>query len=245
MKFKKIATYLDGIPYTHKEMGKRLYNHILATGAERCLELGFAHGVASCYMAAACHEKGSGLVTSVDLISSKNRNPNLEELLSITGLEDYCQIYREENSYTWFLKKEIERNSDKYVCSPVYDFCFIDGPKNWTIDGFAFFLVDKLLNKNGWILFDDYRWVYSNYSKDLLDGITIRELSSDQANTPNIRLVFQLLVMQHPSYSNFEIDEDWAWAQKKVSQQKRLKLTATKSFKYRLLKKLRFVRDYL
>jgi len=189
-------------------------------------------------MAAACDELGAGTITSVDLASSKDLRPNLENLLEDTGLARYCEIHREQNSYTWFLKKEIERNTHDYICNPVYDFCFIDGPKNWTIDGLAFFLVDKLLRQDGWILFDDYRWVYSTYSKELLDGITIRELSSDQASTPNIEAVFQLLVMQHPSYSRFEIDEDWAWAQKVKASEKHVKMTATKSLKYRAMKRI-------
>lgn len=239
MKFKQIAQYLEGIPYTQKERGKLLYDHIITKKPNRCLELGFAHGVATCYMAAALHELGSGIVTAVDLESSKGMNPNLEHLLESTGLEDFCEINREKNSYTWFLEKEIERNTKDNACKTAFDFCFIDGAKNWTIDGFAFFLVDKLLNENGWILFDDYQWTYSAYSKQILDGIIIRELSEDQASTPNIKLIFNLLVMQHPNYSRFMIDEDWAWAQKIVTEEKIVKIMASQSFKYRLLKKIR------
>lgn len=133
-------------------------------------------------------------------------------------------IHREVNSYTWFLKKEIERNTEHYICKPTYDFCFIDGSKNWTIDGFAFFLVEKLLVEGGFILFDDYFWIYSKHSKDYLDGISIRSMSSDQANTPNVELVFQLLVMQHQNFGNFVIDGDWAWAQKCRQDTKTLKI---------------------
>ena len=239
MKFPEIARQLKGIPYTHTEMGRCLYDHILRVRPNRCLELGFAHGVASCYMAAAFDELNSGAVVSVDLGDSVRSEPNLEGLLVQTGLEKYVEIHREKNSYTWFLKKEIEKNSRNYVCTPVYDFCFIDGPKNWTIDGFAFFLVDKLLKNSGWVIFDDYRWKYSEYSKDFLDGISIRGMSQDQAEVPNIEFVFQLLVMQHPDYGSFVIDEDWAWAQKGSSPEKHVHFRMTKSFKYRLLKMLR------
>ena len=37
--------------------------------------------------------------------------------------------------------------SSSNICQPIYDFCFIDGSKNWTIDSSAFFLVDKLLKQ--------------------------------------------------------------------------------------------------
>ena len=239
MKFNKIAEHVKGIPYTQLERGRKLYEHILQYQPEECLELGFAHGVASCYIAAALHEIGKGKLTCVDLEESKDREPILETLLEQSGLADFVSIHREKNSYTWFLKKAIEANSENYVCNPVYDFCFVDGAKNWTIDGIAFFLVDKLLKKDGFILFDDYRWTYREYSKAILDGITIRALSEDQANEPNIEKVFQLLVMQHPAYSNFVIDEDWAWAQKSECDKKSVQLVVSKSFKYRILKELR------
>jgi len=45
--------------------------------------------------------------------------------------------------------------------------------------------------------------------------------------------------MQHPNYSKFIIDEDWAWAQKISSENKQVQMIATKSFRYRMLKKLK------
>ncbi|MCP3930946.1 MAG: class I SAM-dependent methyltransferase [Bacteroidetes bacterium] len=239
MKFKDIARLVHGIPYTQEERGKQIYNHVLKHKPKRCIELGFAHGVASCYIAAALDEIGSGELICVDLNSSKEIEPNLEALLEKASLQSYVSIYREENSYTWFLQKEISKNSERYNCKQIYDLCFIDGPKNWTIDGLGFFLVDKLMRNEGFIIFDDYQWKYGEYSKSVMDGISIRALSQDQINTPNIELVFQLLVMQHPNYSKFVIDEDWAWAQKKQSDVKSVRVEASQSFKYRILKKLR------
>jgi predicted O-methyltransferase YrrM len=244
MEFKKVERLLKGIPYTDPERGKYLYNFIMKNQPDNCLELGFAHGVASCYVAAALDEIGKGQLTCVDLNSSKDLKPNVEELLQKTGLSHLVNVHREVNSYTWWLKKEIEKNTTDYVCNPRYDFCFIDGPKNWTIDGLAFFLVDKLLCQDGYICFDDYRWVYSTYSKKILDGITIREMSDDQITQPNIELVFNLLVMQHPDYSNFVIDEDWVWAQKtkRDTERKYIRFIVTHSFKYRILKNIKAIR---
>ena len=70
-------------------------------------------------------------------------------------------------------------------------------------------------------------------------GITIREMSQDQIDIPNIERVFQLLVMQHPNYSNFMIDEDWAWVQKVHADEKQVKVIASQSLKYLFLKKFR------
>ena len=149
MKFKDIASIVKGIPYTQEERGRKLYDHIIKNKPLNCLELGFAHGVASCYIAAALQENGQGSLTSVDLMSSTALEPNIELMLKKSGLESIVKVHREENSYTWFLKKIIQAQTKDYNCTPVYDLCFIDGPKNWTIDGFAFFLVDKLLKENG------------------------------------------------------------------------------------------------
>ena len=66
-------------------------------------------------------------------------------------------------------------------------------------------------------------------------------MSADQIIEPNIKLIFELLVMQHPSYSKFVIDEDWAWAQKIASDRKTLELIISRSWKYRVLKKLKAV----
>jgi hypothetical protein len=81
-------------------MGKVLYQHIMKSKPEYCLKLGFAHGVATCYVAAALRELGRGQVTAVDLLASDNREPNLESLLEANGLTSYVNIQREKSSYT-------------------------------------------------------------------------------------------------------------------------------------------------
>ena len=45
------------------------------------MELGFAHGTATNYIAAALDELEEGHITAVDLEKSINEKPNLEELL--------------------------------------------------------------------------------------------------------------------------------------------------------------------
>lgn len=189
-------------------------------------------------MAAALDEMHSGKITVVDLEKSKNEKPTIEDLLNATGLSSYVNIFREKNSYNWFLNKEIERNTVNNNCIPIYDFVFIDGPKNWTIDGFAFFLVDKLLKKNGWVCFDDYLWSYKDF--ELLNmsvpSLNTNELSEDQLNKPNIKEVFHKLVMQHEFYSNFRIEDNiLAFAQKVKSSTRNLHYSSSASFKYKLI----------
>lgn len=216
MRFEAIAELLDGIPYLGAEEGRVLYDFIGRYKPGRILELGHAHGVSTLYMAAALDAAGAGVIDTVDLEGAAARAPNLESLLDKAGLGRRVQIRREKNSYTWFLKKQIEEQTQGGTCRPCYDFCFIDGPKSWTIDGLTFFLADKLLKDGGWILFDDFNWTHAKHpGREQTDGITVRALSEDQIREPHIEAVFRLLVTQHGGYSNFLIQDDWwAWAQK-------------------------------
>lgn len=221
MKFEDVEQLISGVPYINPRNARKLYKFLVDNSdIKSVLELGFAHGTASCYIAAALDESSGGRLVSVDLMEARDIfKPSIEDLLSRTKLAGLIEIHREMTGYNWFLHNEIRSSTVDNICIPKYDLCIIDGPKNWTIDGAAFFLVDKLLKPNGWIIFDDYSWSYADAQRqgsNATDGIAHRSLSEDEFNTPQIKEVFQLLVMQHPNYGNFKIhgEGDWAWAQK-------------------------------
>jgi predicted O-methyltransferase YrrM len=224
MKFEEIYTLVGHVPFISKDHGKYLYDLILEEKMTDILELGIAHGTATCYMAAALQELGRGGITAVDLIEPQDQfSPTAEEQLKKTGLEKYAKVVRMKSGYTWFLHDEIVRNTRDDKCAEVYDLCIIDGPKNWTIDGAAFFFADKLLRKNGWMIFDDYNWTYAAASRSTpaTDGISHRSLSREEMEIPQIREVFQLLVKQHPHYGTLKVmNGSWALAQKTMSDNK-------------------------
>lgn len=220
MRFDEIDRQVGGIPFINPRNARLLYDFITENkGIRRVLELGFAHGTASCYIAAALEENDGGQLTAVDLVETEDEfKPSINDLLTKTGLSN-VDVIREKTGYTWFLHNEIERNTVAESCEAIYDLCIIDGPKNWTIDGAAFFMADKLLKDGGWMIFDDYSWTYADSERqgyESTDGVTHRGLSRSELETPQIREVFHLLVMQHPNYGNFKIhgEGDWAWAQK-------------------------------
>jgi hypothetical protein len=132
------------------------------------------------------------------------------------------------SGYNWYLHDAIREQTIHDVCKPRFDLCVIDGPKNWTIDSSAFFLADKLLKPNGWMIFDDYSWTYAKVDnrRDSTDGITHRSLSEEERNIPHVREIFELLVKQHPDYGRLEIleDSDWAVAQKNMAAQKEYRI---------------------
>lgn len=223
MKFAEVYQAVGSVPFISRANAQLIYEMILDQRLLNILELGIAHGTATCFMAAALDEIGEGQITAVDLLDVDFK-PTAENQVSSLGLDKYVHIARMQTGYTWFLHDEILRQTVGGQCQPKYDLCIIDGPKNWTIDGCAFFLVDKLLKPQGQIIFDDYAWTYDEATDGRLetDGITHRQLSEDERKTPQIREVFELLVMQHPSYSNAIVHDrkDWAMAQKTVSAEK-------------------------
>jgi predicted O-methyltransferase YrrM len=221
MTFEAAAAAVEGVPIMPRPEGRRIYDHIRETRPDQILELGTAHGVSAVYMAAALEANGKGSVTTVDFEGADYRDPTPEELVERAGLAHRVEIVRRYSSYTWFLKEKIEERSEADGrCEPLYDFCFLDGCKNWTIDGLAVLLVEKLLLPGGWLLMDDLAWSYgdqgSQGGRESCDGITNRSLSTEELAEPHLKAVFELIVKQHPSFGNFRVENDWwGWAQKR------------------------------
>lgn len=241
MRFGDAAATLEGIPYTPPAKGRFLYDLVVERRPRRILELGFAHGVSTCYLAAAAEEIGECEVHAVDLEQSASLDPKLEDLATSLGLGDLIRVERELSSYTWFLKRTIEAHTADHVCTPQYDLVFIDGPKDWTNDGCAFFLADKLLRPNGTILFDDYAWSYRAHEvatgRTHERGYVFEQMSEEEFAEPHVKAIFELLVMQHPGYSEFEIvDDNVAMARKTThTGPKELVINTRYGLRYRIL----------
>lgn len=212
-----------GIPFIDEYKRTELYNFILEHKPKKILELGFAHGVSACIIAAALNElPNPGVVDTVDIIPAKawqDKLISIEDLSSQMGLEKHISIHREEKSYTWWLKKEIQKSLQNEDKEP-YDFIFIDGAHNWTIDSSAFFLCEKLLRTGGWILFDDLKYTYSHMieqdGRTETAGVSHYDMSLDEKNEPPVGLIFELLVKDHERFGEFRYSQnnDWGWARK-------------------------------
>jgi predicted O-methyltransferase YrrM len=213
VKIKKAGELLDGIPHIEPVRARELYNFVLESGSTDILELGTAHGTSTCWMAAALDERSTGNIVTLDLQSEDDvRDPNLRALIPRTGLGAYITPVLTERSYLWELMKLVEENTVDGACTPIFDFCFIDGAHTWDVDGFAFFLVDKLLRVGGWMLFDDLHWTLDGMYKSM--GVAPRGEPARERSTAQVGKIFGLLVCQHPSYGNVRVDGDWGWAQK-------------------------------
>jgi predicted O-methyltransferase YrrM len=201
------------------EQGRLVFDHVRRAGPLAALELGTAHGVGAAYIAAAL-PPGSRL-TTVDFEGAQY-DPSPEETLARAGVADRVDVVREFSSYTWWLRERVRERSDQHGnVIPLYDFVYLDGSKNFTVDGLAVVLIEKLLRPGGWLLMDDLYWTYGD-DRTETDGVVHRELSSDERRTPHLREVFDVIVRQHPSFTETKIqDEWWGWARKAPGEPRR------------------------
>ena len=221
---------IAGVPFMSPEQGRVVYDHVRATRPAEVLELGTAHGVGAAYMAAALRDNGAGRLTTVDFAGSRY-DPSPEQVLERAGVADRVEVVREFSSYTWWLKEQVQARSDADGnCEPRFDFAYLDGAKNWTVDGLAVVLAEKLLRPGGWLLMDDLDWTYAqDPGREATDGIVHRELSEPERTEPHLRAVFELIVAQHPSFTELRVqDEWWGWARKAPGEPRRLTLETSR-----------------
>lgn len=246
MDFATVAAAVEhvGQPRITVAQGRLIYDHVRSTGPEHVLELGTARGVSAAFIAAALEANGRGELTTVDSSQIPWRDPTAQELLRAAGLLHRVTIDRSYSTYTWFLKEQIETQSDDHGnCEPLYDFCFLDGQKNWTVDGAAVFLIEKLLRPGGWLLLDDLGWTYAPRTSGRHYWIDIAELSDRERTEPHLRAVFDLIVAQHPSFTELRIEDEWfGWARKAPGEPRRLSISTTRSLTSYALAGMRYLK---
>jgi predicted O-methyltransferase YrrM len=209
MKLETIKQIVGNLPHMRVSQACQMGEFIHQFDIRNVLELGFAYGVSTCYIAAAIDELGGGSVTTIDRDSARRRNPNIEQLLEKCGFHNVTvTYYYEPTSYTWRLMRFLEGD-----ILPQFDLCYIDGAHNWFTDGFSFFLVDRLLKVGGWIIFDDIDWTYAT-SPSLRETDRVKSMPKDERETPQVQRVYELLVKTHPCYDDFSINNGWAYAHK-------------------------------
>lgn len=196
------------MPFTDADFGHVLYRFVRSSRVRSVLELGTGHGGSTAWLAAGLAGQG-GRLTTID--RAGRREPG--DLLARLGLAGSVDIVHARRSYTWELMRLVERRTTGGRCHPLFDLCFIDGEHTWDADGFAFFLVDKLLAPGGWLVFDDLEWTFAT-SPSLKDSELTRSLPEDERTTPQVGRVFTLLVRQHPGYDEFRVRNGRGWARK-------------------------------
>jgi len=198
------------LPYMKLEQAKLLDDFLKEHHLTRCLELGFFHGKSSAFMAATLSEIGEGHLLTIDRRHALQRSPDIHEVLKALDLEEWVTISYQQRSYTWKLMRMLQDEK-----RPTFDFCYIDAAHTWDDTGLAFFLVDKLLAPNGWLLFDDLDFYYEKLVKsgeDIPDYLL--RMGREERETKQVRQVWELLVKEHPGYGDFSESGTWAFARK-------------------------------
>lgn len=211
MDFDQIRQKVDGIPHMTANHGRVIYEHVREARPSLILELGSACGVSAAYITGALDANDHGRLISVDIDRAKYE-PKPEVLLAELGLNHRAEFIRvADSSYNWMLREQVADRSDAAGnCEPLYDFVFIDGAHEFTIDGLAAVLASKLLRPDGWILVDDLNWSHAEY-----DNPGPFPMSQAQLTTPNMREVYDLLIKTDPTLTAFrEEDGAWGWAKK-------------------------------
>jgi predicted O-methyltransferase YrrM len=219
MDFDEAARIVEGIPapHTSASRGRVLYEHIRENRPRNLLELGTARGGSAVFIAAALEANGTGHLTSVDSTRWQWLNPTPQEVLTKAGLSGWVTLDKRFSTYTWFLKSEIEKHLGAAgSVQPGYEFIFLDGSKNWSTDGLAVVLAEKLLRPGGWLLLDDLGWNYEEYcAAPTHYEIEIARLSDEERTQPHLHAVFDLLIRTNPAFDQIVVQDNWwGWARK-------------------------------
>ncbi len=191
--------------YMTVEQAERITALIKQNNVHDVLELGFYHGVSTCYIADAVSH-----VTAIDRVKPAGESL-IEGFLDELDLREKVTIFYEPTSYVWRLMKMLEEDQ-----TPRFDLVYIDGAHDWATDGFAFFLSDKLLRPGGWMVFDDLPWTYAS-SPALNKEPWVQAMTEEARSTPQVQRIFDLLVKTHPSYDVFREEGQWGLAQKTLN----------------------------
>ena len=193
-----------------------IYQLVLDEKLTQCLELGTGFGATSCAICAALDEMGEGQLTTIDKYF--HQPVNVQVLMQHIGLDlKYLNIVADELGYNWHMAELLKQQLENPKTVSLFDFCLLDGAHEWEPDALAFYLVNPLLKPGAWMLVDDldfklrmianWQESHGNYSD--------RELDTFQ-----MRMVYDLVVKQHPDYEAFDVthNDRIGWARKKVQE---------------------------
>ena len=202
----RVREAFGDLEYMGHQDAKFIRDFIVKHDVRDILEIGFFHGKSSAYFAAILEDLGRGHLVTIDRATARQREPNIEHVLSTLDLTHRVTPIYSERSYTWEMGKMIRATP-----RPQFDLCYFDGEHTWDGTGFGFLLVDMLLRPGGWIIFDDLKWTIKAAIDDLAKAPrSWRACSEDERATPGVKMVFDLLV-PHLGYTDMRTAKNGWW----------------------------------
>ena len=152
-------------------------------------------------IAAALEEIGGGTITTVD--HGPDREHNISELAQVTGMQRFVRAIVYPAGHNWTLMSILREQTTAGRCEPCVDFCYLDGAHEWVTDALAALLAVRLLRPGGWLMMDDLnfklRGSQPGWEKDHGNK------TNEELDTPQIGMVFDLLVKTHPDLERFAL----------------------------------------
>lgn len=99
------------------------------------------------------------------------------------------------DSFNWPLMRLLVANP-----LPIYDYVYLDGTHVWETDGFAFFLLDRLLKVGGFIDLDDYYWTMERSPTQRFNARNHELYTEEQMAVSHVMLIVELLIKRDPRY---------------------------------------------
>lgn len=203
-----VKSVVEDLPFMTLQRAEAMTQLIHENAVRDVLELGFCHGVSTCYIAAALEQRGEGHVVAIDRASRILNTPPLEQLLERLSVGHRATIFYEYDSYNWRMQHFIAQQ-----VRPEFDLVYLDGAHTWSVDGFAFLLAEQLLAPGGVIVFDDLHWSLAKSNSTYTETSTVPE---DERELEQVRLIFDLLVEPHPNIAEVWEDGNWGYARKRM-----------------------------
>lgn len=230
--FERVAAAVADVPFMTRDQGRRVYDHLVGTGARDVLDVGTCYGTSAAYMAAAVEANGGGRVITVDSAQFDAEAPTknwVEQSLTKAGVRDLVELVRiDHSSYAYWLMEQVAMRSDERGdCEPAFDFVYLDGAKSLTIDGVSAFFIERLLRPGGWLLMDDLDWTFDANPK-AIQAEGPYSLSQAERSTPQLLGVFDNIVRAIPGFTELRVEDgQWGWAHKAPDAPRRYDAEAT------------------
>ena len=111
----------------------------------------------------------------------------------------HASSHMPKDSYTYTLKTLLRQPRAQ---RPRFDYVYIDAAHEWHHDGFAFLLIDKMLNVGGVMELDDYGWSIgsSPTANPKVRPKVALEYPQSQIDEAQVKEVVDLLIKGNPRY---------------------------------------------
>ena len=215
------------------EQGRLVYDHVALDAARATvLELGTAHGVGAAYLAA---RAGRQRPRRADDRRLRRREPTTRRPRRCwrgRAWRSGSTVVREFSSYTWWLKEQVQARSDARGNVEPRLRLRLPRRREELDDRRPRGGADREAAAAGRLAADGRPRTGptpQDPGREATDGIVHRELSEPERTEPHLRAVFDLIVAQHPSFTELKVqDEWWGWARKAPGEPRRYTLETSR-----------------